>query len=98
MPPKVWRKATAADSDKDSDADDEVPIADLKARAVLRATDFDSDDDDGDGDAGWTSHPARKLLHKAFLAGDIPMDYKRKPNVIYDKYKNTPEFKGMPAL
>jgi hypothetical protein len=53
----------------------------------------------------WRVHPARKLLKEAFLNGDIPLDYNRqgslnhhlKPRMIFDRYKNTPAFAGMPS-
>jgi hypothetical protein len=47
-------------------------------------------------DPEWQIHPAREVLKLAFWSGEIPLDWNRKPQTIYDKFKEREEFKGMP--
>ena len=54
-----------------------------------------SEEEELDKDVPWKDHPARALLRKAFMNGDIPLDYGRQPKTIYDKYKSTHAFAGM---
>lgn len=47
-------------------------------------------------DPDWEDHPAREVLRLAFWSGEIPLDWNRKPQMIYDKFKDHAAFKGMP--
>jgi hypothetical protein len=90
-----------ADGEKDADdvLDEEVSVA----RAVPAATTVPAAA--AAGVAEWSVHPARKILKEALLNGDIPTDYNRqggptyalKPRMIYDDYKSTEAFAGMPG-
>ena len=46
-------------------------------------------------DIAWLRHPARQLLKDAFLKGEIPLDWNRRPKDIFDKYQHTEEFQGL---
>jgi Ulp1 protease family, C-terminal catalytic domain len=48
-----------------------------------------------EGDAAWLKHPARQILKNAFMNGEIPLDWNRRPKDIFDKYKDTTEFEGL---
>ena len=47
-------------------------------------------------DVLWLNHPAREVLLNAFWNGDIPLDWNKKPEIIYNKIKDRKEFEGMP--
>jgi hypothetical protein len=49
-----------------------------------------------DPDPDWQDHPAREVLRLAFWSGEIPLDWKNRPDTIYNKFKDREEFKGMP--
>lgn len=42
------------------------------------------------------SHPAREILRLGLWSGDIPLDWNRQPQTIYNQFKDREEFKGMP--
>lgn len=63
---------------------------------ITKASSIDiADSSDDEQDIDWLIHPARKLLKDAFLNGEIPMDWNRKPKDIYDKFAHTDAFAGM---
>jgi hypothetical protein len=55
-----------------------------------------ADEPPKDEDRDWTNHPARAILYDALWSGDIPLDWNRKPINIYNKFKDSKEFEGMP--
>lgn len=56
----------------------------------------DAASDEEEAEVDWLHHPAREILKIAFFTGEIPLDWKRQPKSIYDKFKDRQEFKGMP--
>lgn len=65
----------------------------VKKSSRTNVADESSDEED---DIDWLLHPARKLLKDAFLNEEIPLDWNRKPQDIYDKFAHTDAFAGMP--